>query len=62
MKRTRTKRMCFFLEGIEMRKEKDMGEFPFVIMGFGLWWYVWYLKCDRIINHPFWFVDDKLFE
>ena len=24
-KRTRTKRMCFFLEGNEMRKEKDMG-------------------------------------
>jgi hypothetical protein len=25
MKRTRTKRMCFFFEGKEMRKEKDMG-------------------------------------
>ena len=25
MERTRTKRMCFFLKGKEMRKEKDMG-------------------------------------
>ena len=43
-------------------KKRTWGSFPFVKMGFGWWWSVWYLKCDRIINHHFWFVYDKLFE
>ena len=43
-------------------KTKTWGSFPFVEMGFGWLWSVLYLNGDRIINHTFWFVYDKLFE
>ena len=51
-----------FIRGKRCEKKKTWGSFPFVEMGFGWWWSVWYLKGDRIINHHFWVAYDKLFE